>query len=131
MAYDPAPVREHPMGCRMRPLSSRGMSAVDRVLERRKAAALARHYRDEEGLSIAEIARRLGRAPATVKAYLYDPTRREGEGGQGALRRCVPRLRRLHPAAQRQGRRLRTLQALSSRRDRASVDAGVGAVGNA
>ena len=36
------------------------------------AAALARHYRDEEVLSIAEIARRLGRAEATIKAYLYD-----------------------------------------------------------
>ena len=47
---------------------------VDRVAERRRAAALARHYRDSEQLSIAEIARRLGRAPATVKAYLYDPT---------------------------------------------------------
>jgi Sigma-70, region 4 len=46
------------------------MPAGDRVRERRKAAALARHYRDEEGLSIAEIARRLGRAEATVKAYL-------------------------------------------------------------
>jgi hypothetical protein len=45
-----------------------------RVAERRRAAALARHYRDVEQLSIPEIARRLGRAPATVKAYLYDPT---------------------------------------------------------
>ncbi|MFZ0381614.1 MAG: hypothetical protein WCD11_13195 [Solirubrobacteraceae bacterium] len=44
------------------------MLAVDRVHERRRAAAPARHYRDEERLSIAEIARRLGRAEATVKA---------------------------------------------------------------
>src|SRR4051812_4846656 len=47
---------------------------LDRVAERRRAAALARHYRDSEELSIGDIARRLGRAPATVKAYLYDPT---------------------------------------------------------
>ena len=47
---------------------------LDRVTERRRAAQLARHYRDQEGLSIAEIARRLGRAEATIKAYLYDPT---------------------------------------------------------
>ena len=46
---------------------------LDRVTERRRAAQLARHYRDREGLAIAEIARRLGRAEATVKAYLYDP----------------------------------------------------------
>jgi hypothetical protein len=45
-----------------------------RVEERRRAAALARHYRDVEGLSVAEIAGQLGRSPATVKAYLYDPT---------------------------------------------------------
>ena len=52
----------------------RSMVALDRVQERRRAVALARHYRDEECLSIAEIARRLGRAEATVKAYLYDPS---------------------------------------------------------
>ena len=46
----------------------------DRVSERRRAAQLARHYRDQENLTIAEIARRLGRAEATVKAYLYDPS---------------------------------------------------------
>ena len=50
------------------------MVALDRVHERRRAVALARHYRDEEGFSIAEIARRLGRADATAKAYLYDPS---------------------------------------------------------
>jgi hypothetical protein len=47
---------------------------LDRVVERRHAAQLARHYRDREGLSIAEMAFRLGRAETTVKAYLYDPT---------------------------------------------------------
>jgi IS30 family transposase len=40
---------------------------LDRVRERRLAAQLARHYRDQEGLSNAEIARRLGRAEATIK----------------------------------------------------------------
>jgi hypothetical protein len=49
------------------------MVVLDRVQERRRAVALAHHYRDEEGLSIAEIARRLGRAEARVKAYLSDP----------------------------------------------------------
>ena len=43
---------------------------LDRVTERRRAAQRARHYRDDEGLGIAEIARRLGRAEATIKAYL-------------------------------------------------------------
>jgi hypothetical protein len=60
------------------------MAITDRVQERRRAAALARHYRDEEGLTIAEICRRLGRAPATVKAYLYDPT---GEKARAVKRR--------------------------------------------
>src|SRR5437588_6950436 len=48
--------------------------AYDRVLERRRAVALAQHYRYAEGLSIAQIADRLGRSPATIKAYFYDPT---------------------------------------------------------
>lgn len=44
------------------------------MLERRRAVALARHFREAEGLSIAQIAERLGRSPATIKAYFYDPT---------------------------------------------------------
>jgi hypothetical protein len=44
------------------------------VAERRRAVALALHYREAEGLSITQIAARLGRSPATVKAYFYDPT---------------------------------------------------------
>ena len=49
-------------------------AGTGRVLERRRAVALARHYREFEGLSIREIADRLGRSPATIKAYFYDPT---------------------------------------------------------
>jgi hypothetical protein len=48
------------------------MAGVDPVQERRRAEALARNYRDQEALPIAEIACRLGRAEATVKAYLND-----------------------------------------------------------
>jgi predicted transcriptional regulator len=70
----------------------------DRVGERRRAAALARHYRDQEGLTIAEIARRLGRAEATVKAYLYDLSQankgpsweREAKAGDRELRGNLP-----------------------------------------
>ena len=49
-------------------------AVIDRVVERRRAVALARHYRDAEGLPIVQIADRLGRSPATIKAYFYDPT---------------------------------------------------------
>jgi hypothetical protein len=64
----------------------------DRVSERRRAAVLALHYREEENLTIAEIARRLGRAEATVKAYLYDPTGEKARAVklryQGVCRGC-------------------------------------------
>jgi hypothetical protein len=70
----------------------------DRVSERQRAAQLARHYRDQENLTIAEIPRRLGCAEATVKAYLYDPSdankgpswEREAEPGGRELRSHPP-----------------------------------------
>jgi AcrR family transcriptional regulator len=43
-------------------------------MERRRAVALACHYRDFEGLSIRQIADRRGRSPTTIKAYFYDPS---------------------------------------------------------
>ena len=52
----------------------RASVAYDRAQERRRAVAIAQHYRAAEGLSIAHIAERLGRSPATVKAYFYDPS---------------------------------------------------------
>jgi hypothetical protein len=45
----------------------------DRSIRRRRKALQAQHYR-HRGRSILEIARLLGQAPATIKAYLYDPT---------------------------------------------------------
>ncbi len=94
---------------------------TDRVSERRRAAQLARHYREQEGLTIAEIARRLGRAEGTVKAYFHDPI---GEKARevNALQGRLPGLRRADQRAQRQGRRVRLLQALPSRGDRAAMD---------
>jgi hypothetical protein len=63
-----------------------------RVLERRRAVVLARQYRDVEGLSIREIADRLGRSPAMVKAYFYDPTGEKARAVkaryQGVCRGC-------------------------------------------
>jgi Homeodomain-like domain-containing protein len=67
-------------------------AGTGRVLERRRAVALARHYREFEGLSIRQIADRLGRSPATVKAYFYDPTGEKARGVkaryQGVCRGC-------------------------------------------
>jgi hypothetical protein len=67
-------------------MSSDRRAPYDRVLERRRAVALAQHYRYAEGLSIAQIADRLGRSPATVKAYFYDPT---GEKARAVKARYV------------------------------------------
>jgi len=53
---------------------SRCAGGYDRVFERRRAVALALHFRETEGLSIAQIAERIGRSPATIKAYFYDPS---------------------------------------------------------
>lgn len=44
-----------------------------RATERARAARLARHYRDEQGLAVSDIAALLERSPATISAYLYDP----------------------------------------------------------
>jgi AcrR family transcriptional regulator len=64
----------------------------DQVVERHSAVALARHYREFEGLSIRHIAARLGRSPATVKAYFYDPTGEKARAVkaryQGVCRGC-------------------------------------------
>ena len=47
---------------------------IDRVADRQRAVLLARHCREAEGLTIAQIAQRLGRSAATVKGYFYDPS---------------------------------------------------------
>ena len=92
-------------------------AAYDRVTERRRAVALAQHFREAERLSIKQIADRLGRSPATVKAYFYDPT---GEKARAVEARYlgVPSVRRLHAGAQRQGRRLPVLQVVPAQSGR-------------
>ena len=47
---------------------------------------MARHFREAEGLSIVQIAQRLGRSPATIKAYFYDLT---GEKARAVKARYV------------------------------------------
>jgi hypothetical protein len=49
-------------------------------------SSCSRSFRVSEGLSIAQIAERLGRAPATCKAYFYDPT---GEKARAVKARYV------------------------------------------
>ena len=65
---------------------------LDRVAERQRAVALARHFREAEGLPIAQIAERLGRSPATIKGYFYDPSGEKARSVkaryQGVCRGC-------------------------------------------
>lgn len=60
--------------------------------QRLRAARLARHYREQERLSIAQIAQRLGRSPATIRGYMYDPdgsrARSVKESYRGECSRC-------------------------------------------
>ena len=99
---------------------------LDRVAERKRAVLLARHYREAEGLTIIQIAQRLGRAPATVKGYFYDPTGEKARAVKrryrGVCRGCgAPTTR-----PQRQGRRLRaTARTATPERSRA-MDARTG-----
>jgi hypothetical protein len=103
---------------------------LERVIERRRAVALAQHFRYAEGLSTVQIANRLGRSPATVKAYFYDPTGAKARAVK-ARYQGVPRLRCLHAAGQRQGRCLRVLQELPPWGDPGSLDTRAGARGDA
>ena len=111
-------------------------AVANRVVERRRAVALARHYREFEGLSIAQIANRLGRSPATVKAYFYDPTGEKARAVkaryQGVCRGCgaytQPRngkgdayayCKACHPGAiERRWTRERVLEAMTEWRSR-------------
>jgi len=65
---------------------------AQRVAERSRAARLAHYYRHERGLAVAEIADLLGRAPATIHAYLYDPdgnkTKNVKRRYRGTCRQC-------------------------------------------
>jgi hypothetical protein len=67
--------REHGGGTVARMAPNADAAVADRVVELRRGVALARYDREAEGLSIPQIADRLGRSPATIKAYFYDPTR--------------------------------------------------------
>ena len=92
----------------------------DCVAEHVRAVVLARHDRGAEGLSIAQIADRLGRSQATVKGLFLQ--RHLGESARGQARACrsVP-LWRLHPFGFWPPRRDRTRGPLGR-----SVGVGVG-----
>ena len=78
--------------------------------------------RDQEGLAIAQIARRLGRAEATVKAYLYDPMGDKARGVKARYRGVCRGCGAPTSARNGKGERVFLLQALSSWGDRAAMD---------
>jgi AraC-like DNA-binding protein len=61
--------------------SSRGETVT--AASNQPGPRVCRHYREAEGLSIAQIADRLGRSPATIKAYFYDPTGEKARAVKG------------------------------------------------
>ena len=80
-----------------------------------------------EGLSIRQIADRLGRSPATIKAYFYDPT---GEKARAVKARYVGVCRGCGAYTQPRngkGDAYAYCKALPPRRDRAALDARAGA----
>jgi transposase len=76
---------------------------------------LARHYREAEGLSNAQIADRLGRSPATIKAYFYDPSNANKRPTDTPRGQRQPR----RSAAQPHGRSLPALELTTARYTRA------------
>ena len=102
-------------GCDAQPVSK----GTDRVAERRRAIALVRHYREYQGLSIRQIADRLGRSPPTVKAYFYDPTGETARAVKAATRASAAAA--AHARSPGTGRGPARLQRLSPRRRSSAV----------
>ena len=115
-----------------RPMAvNRATGVVDRVAERRRAVVLARNCRDAEDLSIAQVVQRLGRSPATIKAYSYDPTRAKARTVKaryvGVCRGCGTYTQ----SRNGKGDAYAYCEARQPRGDRASLDAGARARGDA
>src|SRR5690242_4215481 len=96
-----------------------------------RAVASARHFREAEGLSIRQIAGWLGRSPATVKAYFYDPTGEKARAVKTRYRGVCRGCGAYTQPRNGKGRRVRVLQGVPSGRDRAALDAGAGDLGDA
>ena len=110
--------REHFVrGCRSRScprgLGWRATRSVSRCARRRRRGMSGRHDRADH--------ERLGRYPATVSAYFYDPPARRRGRSRPATSAFVVAAAPTPSAAQRQGRRLRLLRTLPPWCDRAPL----------